>query len=94
MKWFPVKLYRVQGGSMLPAYNSGDVLLGARWSRFKVGQVVVAATSERTIIKRITKIYANTVWLEGDNLTQSTDSRSFGPLQRQQIQALIIAKLS
>ncbi len=91
---WPFVLYRVAGHSMEPTYWVGDLLLGWRWFKPKVGQVVVAQTPERIIVKRVKRIDGNSVWLEGDNPNYSTDSRDFGPLARKAIQAVIIAKLS
>ena len=90
---FPLGLYRVSGQSMTPTYQPGDLLLGWRWFKPHLDQVVVVQTRERTIIKRIKRLDAKTVWLEGDNAAASTDSRSFGSVALQQIQAVIITKL-
>lgn len=86
---------------MLPTYRPGDVLVGWRlpagrqgWFRPRAGQVVVARTPERLIIKRITRRHDTDFWLEGDNPAHSTDSRHFGPVARGQIEAVIIARLS
>jgi signal peptidase I len=92
-RW-PLSLYRVEGGSMMPTYKTGDVLIGFKWSkRLKPGLVVVAQTPERIVIKRIKRIGQDSVWLEGDNPDFSSDSRNFGPLAKKVIQAVIIAKL-
>lgn len=93
MSMWPLGLYRVNGVSMQPTYQPGDLLLGWRWFRPRVGQVVVAVSPERSIIKRIKDHHDTDFWLEGDNVAYSTDSRSFGPVLRRQIQALIIAKI-
>jgi hypothetical protein len=77
---------------MEPTYKAGDVLLGLRWFRLKVGQVVIAFT-DRPVVKRLTKITAEGYWLEGDNKQASSDSRQFGAVQRDQIVALVIASL-
>jgi phage repressor protein C with HTH and peptisase S24 domain len=93
LSW-PLQVYRVEGESMLPAYASGDTLLGWRWfAKLRAGQVVVAERDGRPIIKRIAKIEGRSVWLAGDNPGRSTDSRHFGPLNRSQINARIIATL-
>ena len=89
---WPLHLYRVAGESMLPTYKPNDTLLGWHWFRPRVGQVVVARRG-RPLIKRITKIEPGRVWLQGDNLVGSTDSRHFGPVARTQVEAVIIARL-
>ena len=88
--------YRIHGPSMLPAYNSGDLVLVEKLSyRFrnpKAGEVVVFNSPRgEQLIKRVTSevqplqgvepLY----WLEGDNKDQSTDSRQFGPVVKKAI---------
>ena len=93
MPAWPLGLYRVAGDSMLPTYRPGDTLLGLRWFTPRAGQVVVAVQANRPIIKRITAVDGPRVTLTGDNPAASTDSRHFGPIQKNQLQAKIIAKL-
>lgn len=90
---WPLRLYRVAGESMLPAYAPGDTLVGWCWFTPRVGRVVVARHGGRPLIKRITAISEQGVWLEGDNPGHSTDSRHFGPLNRAHLEAHIIARL-
>ncbi|HSX01623.1 MAG TPA: PQQ-dependent sugar dehydrogenase [Candidatus Saccharimonas sp.] len=89
----PLGLYRVEGASMEPAYQAGDLLLGLRWFRPRAGQVVVAWHGGRPLIKRLTGLTPDGVWLAGDNAAASTDSRHFGALPHSAIEALIISKL-
>ena len=93
MKLWPVGFYRVSGESMLPTYRDGDLLLGWRWFVPKPGQVVVAHTPERYIIKRVKKVEGVEVWLEGDNTMVSTDSRSYGPFNLKMLEARVIIKV-
>jgi len=78
---------------MLPTLHHGQILLGRRWFRPSVGQIVVAWT-DQPLIKRITKLDREQVWLEGDNVSASTDSRYFGALPRRQLEAVIIARIT
>lgn len=78
---------------MLPRYVHGDTLLGLRWFRPAVGKVVVANGPDRKLIKRITQKRKKTSWLQGDNSSHSTDSRSFGYLPDSALEAWIIVKL-
>lgn len=91
MKIAPIGLYRVVGDSMLPTYRPGDVLLGYRWRRARVGDVVVARL-DLAVIKRVVRIVPDGYWLEGDNADASTDSRSFGAVPA--VEAVIIAKIA
>ncbi len=92
MKFWPLALYRVAGDSMRPTYVPGDTLLGWRWFRPQVGQVVVAHAGQ-PLIKRVRQVLPDTVWLEGDNPAASTDSRHFGPVSRSGLEAVIITKI-
>jgi nickel-type superoxide dismutase maturation protease len=91
MKW-PLGLYRVVGDSMRPTYKPGDTLLGLRWFTPKPGQIVVAQTGI-PLIKRIIRFDGNQIWIEGDNRSASTDSRHFGPIAPDKLEAKIIFKL-
>lgn len=79
---------------MLPHYRHGEYLLGLRWFRPRVGRVVIARHQDgKPLLKRIAKLDADRAWIMGDNVTASTDSRHFGPLRREQLEAAIIARL-
>ena len=88
-KLWPIGIYRVSGESMRPGYEPGDILLGWRWFRPRVHQVVVAH-ADRAVIKRITHVTRTHVWIVGDNRVLSTDARE---IDRDQLEALIIYKL-
>ena len=91
MRW-PLGLYRVQGESMLPTYQPGDTLVGLRYFAPKKGDIVIVER-DRPIIKRITHINVEGIFVEGDNPRRSTDSRSFGLIRRDQVEAKVIFKL-
>ena len=93
MRW-PLGLYRVAGKSMQPTYQPGDVLLGWRWFRPQVGQIVVARYDGRPLIKRIARIERDYIHVVGDNSGRSTDSRHFGPLSHAHLEAKIILRLT
>ncbi len=92
MRWPLIGLYRVEGSSMLPALNPGDVLLGSALIRPRVGHVVVAQVSPLSI-KRIKRVTDEGIWIEGDNAGMSTDSRSYGYIDRKDVRAVIFMKL-
>ncbi len=93
IRW-PLGLYRVVGDSMRPTYRPGDVLLGARWARPRVGQVVVALVGDRPLIKRVAAIDHALIQLAGDNMNESVDSRHFGAIDRSSIRAVIVGRLA
>lgn len=93
MKLLPFRLYRVKGKSMAPAIKPGAFLLGSVWIKPKPGHVVVVKR-EPLSIKRVKKIENQKVWIEGDNKIASTDSRSYGFVNVEDIKAVIFMKLS
>ena len=86
---WPLGLYRVAGDSMRPTLEPGQLLLGWRWGRAKVGDIVVAGYG-RPLVKRLAALAESGVWLAGDNPTASTDSRHFGHLSPELIEAVIV----
>ena len=92
----------VAGNSMAPAYNQGDYLLVAKLSgrehKLMVGKVYLVADPIRPgakLLKRLIKSEINQgvtkYWFEGDN-PASTDSRSWGWLDIQQILGMVILR--
>jgi nickel-type superoxide dismutase maturation protease len=92
----------VSGSSMSPAYNQGDWLLvrsvsGQRHT-LKVGEVYLIQDPNREgikLIKRLTQARTEQgvtrYWLEGEN-KESTDSRSWGWLTRDQFLGKVVLK--
>ncbi len=78
---------------MLPTYKTGDVLVGNRWGRPRNGSVVVAQFG-KPLVKRVIRIESDgRLWLQGDNNEASTDSRQFGAISPEHVEAIILAKL-
>ena len=92
MALWPLGIYRVAGDSMMPTYRPGDTLLGWRWFSPRRGDIVVV-NRDRPIIKRVTHVNVEGVFIEGDNPRRSTDSRSFGRVRPGQIEAKILFKI-
>ena len=91
----PVGLYLVDGESMHPSYKAGDLLLGWRLIR-RPGrhQVVVVHHEGRPLVKRLVAQDDHGLWVVGDNLLRSTDSRHFGALPYDALEAVIIARIA
>ena len=73
----------VRGRSMAPALLPGDRLLVARLGSPRLGDVVLAADPRdprRELVKRVFAFNAAGVALRGDNRSESTDARHFGPM--------------
>ena len=80
---------RIDGRSMSPTLADGDWIIADRGShrdyRPQAGDVVIARDPRDTthlLAKRIDHIDLHgQVWLLGDNVAESTDSRTFGPVR-------------
>jgi nickel-type superoxide dismutase maturation protease len=92
--------FRVTGTSMLPLLQPGDeVLIDPRayqQAAPRVGDIVVSRHPYRVdvrLVKRVTAILNDDrCVLEGDNPSDSTDSRSFGAVAPQQILGRVISR--
>lgn len=83
-----MQLRRVLGKSMLPAYRPGDIVIMAR-AKPAVGAVVVARMAGTDVIKRVTAIAKDKLYLQGDNHADSVDSREYGPVHRRDIVGVV-----
>lgn len=83
----------VQGHSMYPTLNDGDIMLCNTLITPKVGDIVVVKpmviTGGKYIIKRITDIKDDEIFVEGDNKDFSFDSRSFGYIPQDRILGVV-----
>ena len=84
-----IVIRRVVGKSMEPTLKEGQVVIAHQLRNFKPGQVVIAFIDGREVIKRITKIENNSIFLEGDNAAHSSDSRAYGPVVDTKIEAVV-----
>ncbi|MHB1553458.1 MAG: nickel-type superoxide dismutase maturation protease [Acidimicrobiales bacterium] len=81
----------VEGRSMLPTFEPGDRLLVVRLPRrwpLRRGDVVAVPdprAPSRLLVKRVAAVSARLVTVTGDSPSESTDSRSFGPVDRAQV---------
>ena len=90
------RLYRVNGASMLPNLEHGDLLLAMRrpYARIGVGRLAVVCTANQMfIIKRICAVLADgNVVLSSDN--PAAQSRFCGvPVRRDWVCALVLFRL-
>lgn len=85
----PLSRFTVYGNSMLPTLKSGQNILVFNWAYFffkpKIGDIVVILKDGKDMVKRIQKCDGCQVFVQGDNAKESTDSRSFGLIDKSEI---------
>lgn len=88
------KLYlrRVVGDSMMPTLRAGQIILvSGRLKRLHTNTVVVLLRGEREMVKRIQTVDPiKGVYVVGDNMAESTDSRTFGWLDPDEITGRVV----
>lgn len=84
-------LRRVVGRSMAPKLAPGQLIVATGlFGQLHPGQVVIIRHDHKEKIKRIERIEDDKVFVIGDNLEASTDSRQFGWLDKRQIIARVL----
>ncbi|XP_031702615.1 mitochondrial inner membrane protease subunit 1 isoform X3 [Anarrhichthys ocellatus] len=89
------------GPSMEPTIVNHDIVFSERMSRqlYKIQKVIglegdkVCTSSPSDLFKAHTYVPKGHVWLEGDNLRNSNDSRSYGPVPYALIRGRVSLKL-
>jgi phage repressor protein C with HTH and peptisase S24 domain len=101
MSFLPIRRVKVSGGSMLPRFKDGQILLfqgapkpGSDFAKLTGKVVLVMRDSYPGIffIKRVKSVTQDGIWVEGDNLEESTDSRNWGYVQPHEIVAVAFRK--
>lgn len=86
----------VRGDSMLPRLWPGDVLLTVpAVLPLRPGQVVVARDPTdpgHRVVKRVTGVGVDEVTLRGDHPDRSTDSRTWGPVDRRLVRRVALRR--
>jgi nickel-type superoxide dismutase maturation protease len=88
---FGTRRVAVEGRSMAPTFEPGDRLLVVRLPRrwpVQPGEVVACRDPrdpDRLLVKRVSIVGDEWVTVTGDNPAESTDSRSFGPVDRDEV---------
>ena len=88
-----IRRFTVTGKSMEPSYHDGDVVIAHRFARYKENDVIVChdpRERDRLLIKRVHSVALSSYTVVGDNPDASTDSRSFGAVQKKDIIGRVI----
>lgn len=88
---WPFILRKVNGKSMVPSLNSGNLIVGLKWfNKIKVGDVLIIKHLGREKVKRLSKINNKGLYVLSDNKNDSTDSRDFGYIEIDNVLAKVI----
>lgn len=83
----------VEGLSMVPSFAPGERLLVRYGGTFTIDDVVLVQRPDQIDVKRINKVIDDRIYVIGDNLDVSIDSRHYGPVSAEQILAKVIWRL-
>lgn len=87
----PLLIRRVRNASMAPKLRPGQwVVATALFRRLRPGQVVIVERENKELIKRIERIEDGKLFVIGDNLERSMDSRQFGWLDQSEVVARVL----
>lgn len=81
---------RVVGESMLPTLQPGQIIVAVRSRSLAAGDVIIVVHEGMEKIKRITAVRPDSVYIEGDNRTASTDSRHYGWVDRAKVRGKVL----
>lgn len=75
---------------MVPAYPHGKLVFARRRKGVQIGDVVIVKHHNMELIKRVTQLSSERVFVVGDNPNNSTDSRHYGWLPLSSIMGIVI----
>lgn len=87
----PILIRRVRNAGMAPKLRPGQWILATElYRKLRPGHVVIVERDNKELIKRIERIEDDKVFVIGDNLEGSLDSRQFGWLSKEQVVARVL----
>ncbi|MBP7832457.1 MAG: S26 family signal peptidase [Candidatus Levybacteria bacterium] len=86
----PVKIFKVSGHSMMPYLSPTDSVLVFTFLKIKKGNVIVFKHHSKNMIKRVSKLEGNNVYVEGDN---TNDSLDVGKISKRDIIGKVVFKI-
>jgi phage repressor protein C with HTH and peptisase S24 domain len=87
----PLVIRRMVGKSMAPKLRPGQMIVATvLFRKLHPGQVVIIERDHKELIKRIERIEDDRLFVIGDNLEASTDSRHFGWLDEREVVAKVL----
>ncbi len=90
--------FLIEGESMWPTLNDGDVVLVKRTQSARQDDIVLANHPYRSsvkIVKRVAEILPDgALILRGDNPLESTDSRAFGSISKSDVIGRVVCRLA
>lgn len=90
---FPLQIIKVSGSSMEPELHEGDFLLIYKTTKIKINDIIVFREQNMTMVKRVIDINENGIYVIGDHVVASTDSRHFGRIMNSKILGRVISHL-
>lgn len=75
---------------MSPSLLPGRVVVAMPLAKPRVGSVIIFWQAGRELLKRVSRIRGDSLFVLGDNDQASTDSRDFGWIKRQQVMGTVI----
>ena len=92
-RW-PWEIVRVRGVSMWPSLSHGDLAIVETLRRpVRVGDVVVFKRRKLLWVKRVARAESGMLFVLGDNLGVSCDSRGIGPVRRDAVVGRVVWSL-